>query len=127
MKASLAGMLYAILILPVSIFFSSCTYRKTEVIPAGSNCDTTGLSYKKDIVPILTSNCYACHKSPDPPSGLALDNLSAIQSYALTPNHKLSGMIQQKPGYLPMPQNGRMSDCNINKVVAWINAGAKDN
>jgi hypothetical protein len=114
-------------ILIAVISFVSCTHSHKYAAPTANTCDTTNLSYSKDIVPILTANCYPCHAGANPPSGLALDNIGVIQEYALTPNHKLSGMIQQKPGYLPMPQNGRMTDCNINKVVAWINAGAKNN
>ncbi|MFN2440044.1 MAG: hypothetical protein ABR503_12650, partial [Chitinophagaceae bacterium] len=43
-------------------------------------------------------------------------------------NGKLFGAINHAPGFSPMPQGAnKMSQCDINKVKAWVDAGAPNN
>lgn len=104
--------------------WSSCYYDKEEEIyPPVTQCDTTNVSYQATIVPLLKANCNACHNSAAPSAGIVTDNYQGIKIIAS--NGKLYGSIAHLSGYSPMPKGGnKLSDCNIQKVKAWINAGS---
>ena len=113
----------------VTFFFSACYYDKSEeVYPPGSgSCDTTAISYGTDIVGILNANCYTCHSGTAiNGSGIKLDTYNGISAQAKFGN--LLQVIEHVPGYSFMPKNGnKLSNCDINKIKAWINNGALNN
>jgi cytochrome c553 len=93
-----------------------------------NNCDTTTMSYQNDIVPILSANCYSCHgeNSNSNSMGIILEGHSNLQPRAISGT--LVGVITHASGFPAMPQNaGKLSECNINKIKAWVDAGALDN
>jgi hypothetical protein len=109
---------------------SEDTYNEPDPPGGGGNntCDTTGMSYQNDIVPILSANCYACHgeNSNANSMGIILEGHSNILPKATSGT--LLGVITHAGGFPPMPKDGsKLSDCNINKIRAWIDAGAPDN
>lgn len=93
-----------------------------------NNCDTTTMSYQNDIVPILSSNCYACHGENSNASGMGiiLEGYSNLQPKAVSGT--LIGVITHANGFPAMPKDaGKLSECNINKIRAWVDAGAQNN
>jgi len=93
-----------------------------------SNCDTASIEYQADIVPILTANCYACHgtNTNSGSMGIVLEGYENIKPKA--DNGTLIGVITHTSGYPAMPKDGtKLSDCNINKIRAWINQGTQNN
>ncbi|HRP55907.1 cytochrome c [Agriterribacter sp.] len=87
-------------------------------------CDTSGIKYGADILPIITANCYSCHANGIVNGDVSLDGYANLKTQA--DNGNLVGVITHAGGYPPMPDNGgKLSDCEISKIKAWIAAGAK--
>lgn len=114
-------------LITVSIFtFQSCYYDKEELVyPTNTNtCDTVGMTYSKDIQPIMVSYCNSCHAAPaGAGGGIVLDNYAQLKLY--TGGGNLVNRLITTDASLLMPKGGpKLSDCNIAKVNAWVNAGA---
>jgi len=113
-----------------------CTYKKAEPEPACSALPDT-VSFMQDIIPILTANCAlsGCHTVPNPEQGL---NLSATTAYSQLLNPSKGYVVPGNPLYSVvyaqittaaqiMPPSGKMDNCSINTIQAWIQQGAKNN
>jgi hypothetical protein len=114
------------------ISFTGCYYDKSEdVYPPAGPCDTTTMSYKTDIVGILSANCYRCHSTD---FALAKGGNHILDQYDKLLPFATSGILEDviehvnvAPG-LYMPQDGgKLSECDISKIKAWIKAGAHNN
>jgi hypothetical protein len=107
----------------------SCTKQSDDVLKAengGGSCDTTGMRYSLDVLPILEANCYNCHANGIVNGGVSLDGYRNV--VLQVQNGKLVPAITHAPGVIPMPfDGGKLSDCNIAKIEAWINEGSPDN
>jgi len=92
-----------------------------------SDCDTAHMSFTTDIKPILQTYCYACHSNANYAiSGARLEDYSDVVHHV--EDGDILGTITHAAGFPAMPQDGpKLSDCNINKIKAWINAGAINN
>lgn len=107
---------------------AGCYYDvEEELYPPTGNCDTNGVTYTTTIVSLLQSNgCTGCHSGGAPSGNISLNTYAGVQ--AVAQNGRLYGAIIHSAGYTPMPQGGnKMSACNINKIKAWIDAGAPNN
>ncbi len=107
----------------------SCYYDKAELIYEvnSASCDTTAVKYSTDVVGILTGSCYACHSgTAGAGAGIKLDTYAGIKTYVN--NGKLKASITHSAGASAMPKGGgKLNDCSINKIVAWINNGSPNN
>jgi hypothetical protein len=92
-----------------------------------NTCNTENMSFASDIKPILQSNCYECHSNANYAiSGVKLEDYADLKTH--TDNGDLIGVITHATGYPEMPQGKpKLSACNINKIKAWVDAGAQDN
>jgi len=112
----------------MGITLAGCYYDKADVINPNAayiTCDTTNVTYSGTIAPILSNNnCLGCHGSS---AITQLDTYSAVKS-AATSGKLLPAVNWSNTGnYIPMPSGGsKISDCNINKIAAWINQGEKN-
>jgi hypothetical protein len=117
-----------ILVCSICLVFSlnSCYYDKGGIIPV--NCDTTNVTYSITITQILNHyKCRDCHSSP-PSNGAPFSLVTYAEVKQRVDDGKLWGAINHLNGFAPMPQNGQMmSQCDINKVGAWIAHGAPEN
>ena len=113
------------------IILSGCYYDNVEELyPVASVCDTANVTYSGTVKPIIDDNCVTCHSGQAPSGGVRLetyDQASAAAAIAPGTYGSLYGTISHAEGNVPMPQGGKLSDCNIAKVNAWINAGAPNN
>jgi hypothetical protein len=118
----------SILIFSVLTVFivSSCYYDKEEVL-YGSNCVTSNVTYSLTIRSIISNyGCLGCHVGGNPSGGINLETHANVQAQALS--GKLYGAISHTPGFIPMPDGAaKMNSCDINKIKAWIDAGAPNN
>ena len=107
-----------------------------------ANTSTTGtnspgggeVSFKEHILPILQSRCSMCHS---PNSGFGGFDSSSYQAFMTSgdggpqviagdaTNSPLMKLLQATSGF--MPPSGKLSDSEIQTIIDWINAGAKDN
>ena len=122
------------LVLFLSSLLVSCSYDKLSVAPT---CDSSSVSYSKDIKPILMSNCYSCHSTSATAGGegLDLENFVSLSNY-LKNDYRGNGIfgsqfyhvIKKSSGVIPMPpSSGRLSDCDVAKIHIWISNNAPEN
>lgn len=114
--------------LAVSILLASCYYNKEEELyPNSGACEVINVRYSDVITPILEKySCSFCHGSIAPSGNISLSTYADVK--AQVANGKLLGAITHSPGFSPMPKGGnKMSTCDINKIKAWIDAGAPEN
>lgn len=106
--------------------FTGC-YSDNELDLYGSaSCDTTNISYLNDVVPILSANCYICHKSDVALGGITMDNYTLASDLALSGS--FLGALKHKSPYSPMPKGGnQLIQCDIDKLESWIRDGTPDN
>jgi len=119
LSAAAAGMM---------LFATACSKTSEDIIAPANNCDTSAVSYSADVVPILQNSCYRCHAtgSTGGSGGINLDSYTNLKKWA--DNGFLAGDITHAPGYIPMPYDGgTLTDCEINKITAWIHQGTKNN
>lgn len=92
----------------------------------------TPISFSKEILPIIQTNCYGsgCHDkgiAPDLTSANAYDQLNML-GYIDTTNAEGSKLYMRiKDTKSPMPPKGALSGTLTNKILAWIKQGAKNN
>jgi mono/diheme cytochrome c family protein len=115
------------LLLPVA---AACTYDNEEDLAPQPDhqfqCDTTAVTFSGTVVPILSTNCYSCHAAGIAEGGVVLDNYNGVKEEAS--HGHLVGVITHAPGFPPMPQGAaKLSDCDIEKIRNWVDAGAPNN
>ena len=114
------------------MIFEGCVYHKADVeYPSSNTCDTTGIRYNTEIKAILDEHCKPCHSGSSPISGFDLYDYKIISGLALDGQFTygtLLSAVLHKGGAPAMPQDLPMIDsCEINKIAAWVHAGAPDN
>jgi hypothetical protein len=108
---------------------SSCTYENLEELyPPSAECVTENLSYVADIEPIIKANCATsgCHEGAFPSAGLALTTYQEVSDATLNGN-VINRITRPEGDPALMPTSGKMSDCNIDKIVEWALQGAPEN
>jgi mono/diheme cytochrome c family protein len=96
-------------------FFASC--KKDD------NCNTSDVTYTNTVKSILDSNCAlsGCHNSGSGNGSLA----SYDDAVAFAAQGRIVGAIKHQDGFVAMPQTGgKLEDCEINQIEAWISDGA---
>lgn len=122
--------LFSIVLLSILAFsLSSCYYDiEEELYPAYSanSCDTSNITYAKDIQPMLQSACYSCHGTGIGLGNVTLEGFANLQAYIA--DGSLIGSVDHDAGFSPMPKGGtKFSDCNITKIKIWVREGAPNN
>lgn len=94
-----------------------------ELAPCTANTDH--LHFSDMVVLFNNYGCNGCHTGAAPEGGVSLAQYATVKT--LVDNGRLLGAITHATGFAPMPQGGsKMSDCDISRVRAWIDAGAPD-
>lgn len=108
---------------------AACTDDNAEDLmpqPARQQCDTSAITFSGSVVPILATNCYGCHTASIAEGGVVLDEYEGVKEEA--DHGHLIGVITHTPGFPPMPQGApKLTDCDIEKIRKWLEAGAPDN
>jgi hypothetical protein len=92
----------------------------------GTKCDTLNVSYSKTVQPILQSNCVPCHSGPGATAGVDMSSLTSINRQ-VGRNRLFPNVLTGRNGASQMPQGGRLSQCEIDQITAWVNQGTKNN
>jgi len=125
----------AVTILLSSISIIACTNESKENITpdnSGNGCDTTNITYTNYVKSVMDVSCSTagCHDASTKSGDIDLSNYTAVKGIALTTEHNTSlllGVINHQNNFKAMPQNTtKLSDCTINKITAWVNAGAPE-
>lgn len=109
------------------LLFCSCTYHnevdyfKSSPTDTISSCDTTNMSFQKDVYPVISASCVGCHGNS---SGFSLEGYDNVKRNSV----KMMKAIEHTSGAPAMPQGAaKLPDCTINKLNAWISQGLKNN
>lgn len=102
---------------------TACYYDNEKDLYGDGSCDTTAVSYSADIRPIIDANCVSCHA----PGGE--QETSPLLTYAdVTKYTGNLDIVERTAGTSTlMPPTGKMSDCNVALIGAWVNQGAPNN
>lgn len=122
------------LLVVVAIAFAftmnSCYYDKAELVyPQG--CDTTNIRYSVQVSSIISNNCYTCHSNANAASlgaGFKLEGHANLVAWTNGgANSRLIKAIDHS-GPFDMPKGQpKLSDCQVNQVLAWVLRGAPNN
>jgi hypothetical protein len=118
-------------ILIIAGFFFSCKHdaEMAKKEPPDCDPDTTFVTYTKDMAPLMTTHCginTSCHRQTNSDSEISLVSYDDVKAVAIT--GQLLSSVTHDGNAEPMPFGGqKLSDCNINKIKAWINQGLKEN
>ncbi len=102
---------------------TGCYYDNEEYLYG--TCDTSNVTFSKDIKPIIDANCINCHSA----GAIDLTNYNGVKAKVLDStlyksiSYSYSGANSSKN----MPSSGKLDDCSISKVKAWIDGGALNN
>jgi hypothetical protein len=126
MKKKLCTGALGLLIIAGSIH--SCKKGNEEALGGNTTCDTVGMTYTADVVPILQANCYSCHGNGNTAGsgGVLLEGYANIEPYAA--NGYLVGNVTHAPGYNPMPYGlPALPACEQDVIVDWVKNGYQNN
>lgn len=91
-----------------------------------TGCNTASMKFSTDIAPILKANCNGCHNTTSAAAGVNTETYAGVK--AIADNKSLVGSITHATGYSPMPKGmAKLSDCDIDKIKAWVAQGARNN
>jgi len=108
-------------------YLSGCGKENAEQSGGGGGCDTTNVSYSKQILPIVQQNCYVCHQGPGASSGIDFSNYSALHGWAQS-GYLVGDVTNAGDPYTPMPYGLPMlPECEVNTIVAWVHQGYPNN
>ncbi len=89
-------------------------------------CDTTNVSFKTNVFPIVETYCLGCHSGTTPGGGIYLRDYNDL--VAVANNGKLWGSINHDAGFSPMPKNAnKLSTCQLATFRIWISNGTPNN
>lgn len=89
-------------------------------------CDTSDVSYTRDIQPVIQNYCASCHSASSPSGGVVLTTFQGVKTVA--DNGKLVGSVFHLPGHYAMPPSGvKLPDCDLQKIKTWVDKGAPNN
>ena len=118
----------------ITIFSSSCVNNKKDVLFA---CDSTNVSFSKNIKPILVNNCNSCHSTLNAPNngaGIALETYTDIINSGYVDDSTTLANGGDGGKFVTDVQSGKMpksasklSDCDATKIKNWVFEGSKDN
>ena len=116
----------AIAILISAFGLTQCYYDNEEALYGEEQCSGQAPTFSITISGIISNNCSACHSATVASGGITLETYQQIKT--LADNGTLKGVVTHSNGFPPMPKNAQqLSQCNINAIVQWIEAGAPNN
>ena len=108
------------------IFSLGCYYDVEEDLYPSIECQTEEMSLVVDILPILEADCMQCHSASANFGNVSLEGFDQLSKYVN--DGSLLGVIKHDPGFSPMPKGApKLLDCEVQKIEAWIQAGALNN
>ena len=114
--------MYKLLALFLAVFLYSCTSDNLEEYYGVIDCESLGVSFSKDIQPIISTNCAisGCHVS-----GTGLPDWTKYENLAAN-----AQKVKQRTfsGEMPPSISGRsLTIEEVNKISCWADAGAPNN
>jgi len=110
----------------ITVYFSACTYRKSDEIFPPQPCDTTHFAFAANVQPIFKNNCTSCHNPTIANKGV---DLSTYAGVIAADTARIRKAINWLPGVTQMPYLSltKISSCEITIITKWMQAGAANN
>ena len=118
----------ALMIALNAIILAGCYTDNEEDLYPSTNCDLTSVTYSLTVKPIMLASCAlsGCHDAATASNGVNLIDYAGAK--AVADNGKLLGTINHSSGFSAMPKNtAKLSQCNLDKIKKWVDAGAPNN
>src|SRR5215510_5487602 len=101
------------------------------ILLSGSRTATTAAAttFTKDVAPIVQKNCQVCHR-PGEVAPMSFMNYKEVRPWARSIREKV--VNREMPPWFADPKHGEFSnDCRLSQkeidtIVAWIDGGAKE-
>ena len=97
--------------------------------PVRSWASDSGPTFSRDVAPILFKNCVKCHQTGELASRVPLVSYETVRPFAESIKQKI--LTREMPPWPADPSksvkfrnDARLSQYDIDKLVAWVNAGA---
>ena len=90
---------------------------------------TTGVTFNKDVAPIIQKNCQGCHR-PGEVAPMSFMSYKEVRPWAKSIREKV--VTREMPPWFADPKHGEFeNDCrllqkDIDTIVAWVEGGAKE-
>ena len=111
----------------LSAFLLFSCAKKEEILPEGCSKSLNSIiSFKQEVYPIIQSNCLGCHDANNHSGGIVLENYKQISDSGKS-GELYNSIFIQVSGFPQMPKGGKLKDCEIALIQAWINKGALNN
>ena len=106
-----------------SCILSQCYYDNEAMLYGEQQCSTEPVSFSGSIAPIIQANCISCNSTAISSGGVSLETYQHVKIQAT--NGNLLGAVTHANGFSPMPKNApQLSQCNIEAIRAWVEAGS---
>lgn len=105
------------------VLTAGCYKDNKESMYPSVGCDTTNITWNKDIKGIVNKSCAisGCHDA-SASGGYNLESYAGVKS--MVDNNRFIAVLEAGL----MPKNAsKLDNCSINKVRRWINTGAPEN
>ncbi|MBC7776806.1 MAG: hypothetical protein H7246_15335 [Phycisphaerae bacterium] len=87
-------------------------------------CDISNATFSAFVQPLVQGRCQGCHSGSNPQGNIKLTSYAEIKTVAL--NGKMYAALTRSSNW--MPKGGaKLDDCSLQKIQAWIGAGAPNN
>ena len=118
----------AFILLSFLALVAGCSWEDAESFyPDTENCDTLGISFAVNVVPVLVNHCYICHSNvnaPDFAEGITLEDYEDVSASSSL----IVSAINHVDGFSSMPKESeKLDNCSIRVFEAWVVAGMPDN
>lgn len=118
-----------IIFLTIFLFYifnlsTSCTYDSEEDLLEDYLCDTSNIRYN-DLTYIFIDICAVCHDDNPPRVGIKMNSYENVKT-SINTGKVIPAIKHTGPYKMPYGQS-KLSECDIDKIEAWINAGMPEN
>ena len=103
------------------------------VVSGNKGTANAGVSFAKDIMPILQTYCISCHGGEKTSKGLDLKTFTSLMAGSqfgavVVPGDAANSKLVQSVQSGKMPKRGaKLTPDQIQLLMDWVNSGAKDN
>ncbi len=110
----------------LTALFSGCYYDNENDLYGDDICADLTSTFSGGVLSILNRDCYQCHTDALRLGNVTLEGYDNVIPYI--EDGSFLGSIEQISGFSPMPKDrSALSDCKIQLIREWIDAGALDN
>lgn len=115
------------------LMLGACKYDNEEDLYGKTNnpvadCDTSLVRFSSDIKTIINVGCIECHGKEPLGDAAPYTNYDEIKKYLDTKKQVFLESITHTGSADPMPDGrAKLPDCEINKIVKWVNNGYPNN